>query len=408
MLHPLINPRNIPEQTPFHSVQAYGSAISLIYSKDAHAYRAAYADVAANGDPLASADFDIYAYEGSLYYLNSDCPPPAPNSADLRIFLHITSADPADLPADRREHGFENRDFRLDNRAAYFDGKCIHRQLLPDYPIARIATGQKTTSGVAEWRADIDLAARAAAQGVYDSIAAGDYGQPAAQSDFDIYLRGNVLTYIKEHCAVGDTNARFFLHIIPADTANLPADARERGFANLDFHFADHGAYIGDKCVAMRELPDYPIALIRTGQKASAPGGDEWRADIDLAARAAAQGVHDGIAAGDYGKPVAQSHFDLYLRDNTLTYLKTPCAEGDTDARFLLHIIPADPADLPADARERGFANLDFKFADHGAYAGDICAATIDLPDYAIDRIRAGQFVSGEGAIWRAEFPAAR
>ena len=311
-------------------------------------------------------------------------------------------------PPARREHGFENRDFRLDNRAAFFDGKCIHRQLLPDYPIARIATGQKTTSGVAEWRADIDLAGRAAAQAAYEGIAAGDYGAPVVQANFDLYLRDNALAYFKEPCGSGDTDTRLLLHIFPANPADLPTTIRERGFANLDFHFADHGAYIGDKCVATRELPDYPIALIRTGQKSTARGGDEWRVDIDLAARAAAQGVHDGIAAGDYGKPVAQSHFDLYLRDNAVTYIKAPCAEGDTDARFLLHIIPADPADLPADARERGFANLDFKFADHGAYAGDICAATIDLPDYAIDRIRAGQFVSGEGAVWRAEFPAAR
>ena len=403
--HPLISAMNIPERQPIHSVRAYGSAIAIIYGKDAAAYRAAYDDIAANGEPLARADFDIYAYDGALYYLSADCPPPISNRDDFRAFLHITPNDPADLPADRREHGFENRDFWFNEHAAFFDGKCVNRQPLPDYAIARIRTGHNAAAaGYPEWRADVDLAAHAAGQALYEGIAAGDYGKPVARSGFDVYMRDNALAYLKEPCVSGDADARFILHIFPAN----PADARVRGFANLDFHFADHGAYIGDKCVAARELPDYPIALIRTGQKATSRGGDEWRVDIDLAARAAAQGVHDGIAAGDYGKPVAQSHFDLYLRDNAVTYIKAPCAEGDTDARFLLHIIPADPADLPADARERGFANLDFKFADHGAYAGDICAATIELPDYAIDRIRTGQFVSGEGAIWRAEFPAAR
>ena len=78
------------------------------------------------------------------------------------------------------------------------------------------------------------------------------------------------------------------------------------------------------------------------------------------------------------------------------------------DARFFLHIIPADPADLPADGRERGFANLDFWFGDHGARTGDICVAERELPGYAIERIRTGQFVSGEGAVWRAEFAAGR
>ena len=118
--------------------------------------------------------------------------------------------------------------------------------------------------------------------------------------------------------------------------------------------------------------------------------------------------MYESVTAGDYGPPVAQSDFNVYLRDNALTYLKSPCAPADTNARFFLHITPANPADLPAANRERGFANLDFHFADRGAYAGGICAATIDLPDYPIDRVHTGQFVSGEGSLWRVEFPAAQ
>ena len=408
LLHPLIDPRRIPDRPPIHSVKAYGNAISLIYGKDDDAYRAAYADVVANGDPLARADFDIYAHHDALYYISADCPPPAPSDAHAHFLLHITPADPADLPAASRERGFENRDFRLDNRAAFFDGKCMHRQLLPDYPIARIRTGQKTASGAAVWRADIDLAGRAAARAVYEGIAAGEYGEPVAQARFDVYMRGNGLAYIKEDCEAGDVEARFFLHIFPADSANLPEARRGRGFVNLDFRFAEYGVDISGKCVATRELPDYAITLVRTGQKATALGGDGWRTDIDVTARAAAQAIHARILAGDYGNPIAQSHFDIYLTDNALTYLKTPCAENDTHARFFLHITPANPANLPPDRREAGFANLDFHFADHGARIGDICLATRELPDYPLDRIRTGQFVSGEGAVWRAEFPAAR
>ena len=107
---------------------------------------------------------------------------------------------------------------------------------------------------------------------------------------------------------------------------------------------------------------------------------------------------------GIAGKPVARSDFDVYLRGKGLAYLKENCAAGDADARFFLHIFPADPADLPLDSREHGFANLDFQFADHGAYAGDICVAERELPGYAIERIRTGQFVSGEGRVWSAEF----
>ena len=255
---------NLLEEPAFHSIEAYGSAIAVIIAPNSDAYldhyRAAYDDTVANGTLLARADFDIYIHNGELRYLKADCEPPAANP-DFRIFLRFFPINWADLPAHRRER-VENRDF---DHAAFFDGKCVNRQLMPDYPIARIATAQ-IVDGKAIWSVDIDLAAYATARALYESIAAGDYGQPAAQSDFDVYLRDNGLTYLKENCSVGDADARFFLHIFPADPADLPADDRELGFANMDFQFADHGAYAGDKCVVERELPGYAIERIRTGQ----------------------------------------------------------------------------------------------------------------------------------------------
>ena len=402
---------NDVEPPMFHDIRAYGSAIAFILNPGAADYRdyhsAAYDDVAVNGTLLARSAFDIYVYDGALYYLSANCPQPTANAFDLRTFLHIFSIATTDLPQDRREFGFENRNFWFTDQATFFDGKCVNKIPLPDYPIARIKTGHNATaSGGDEWRTDIDLIAHAAAQAIYDGIAAGGYGLSAAQSDFDVYLRGNSLAYLKEPCAPGDADARFFLHIFPADPAALPADSRERGFANLDFRFGDHGAYAGDKCVATRDLPDYAIERIRTGQIAK--GEVIWRADIDLAAHVADQALYDGIAAGDYGQPVARSDFDVYMRGNRLAYLKENCAAGNADARFFLHIIPADPVDLPADRRESGFVNLDFRFADYGKRVGDKCVVERELPDYPIERIRTGQFVSGEGAIWRVEFAAGR
>ena len=410
-LHPIFMRRNLPEEPAIHSVRAYGSYLALTIDRGSAAYldyyRAEYGDVEANGTLLARSGFDIYIHDGALRYLKENCAPLlASSDANVKVFLHIFPADPADLPAGRREFGFENLDFVITEPIGFFDGKCIHDQpLLPDYPIARIRTGQRI-KGEDAWRADIDLAAHAAATALYESIVAGDYGQPAAQSDFDVYLRGDALAYLKEPCEQGAADARFFLHIVPADPADLPVVWREFGLENLDFWFVDHGAYAGDKCVAERELPDYPIARIKTGQNAAASGGDAWRVDVNPVARAAAQTVYEGIVAGGYGQPVAQSDFDVYLRGDALAYLKEPCIDGDMDARFLLHIIPADPADLPAVWREYGFVNLDFQFADYGARIGDKCVAELDLPDYAIERIRTGQFVSGEGDLWRADFPA--
>ena len=273
--------RDTPEPPRLHSVQAYGSDIAITLALNSAAYRdfyrAEYEDVAANGTLLVREAFDIYVHNGALHYLSANC---APLLADDKsgVFLHIIPGDPADLPAKWREFGFENMDFRhygrvaLSTHTGFFDGKCVTRRPLPDYAIGRISTGQFVIGGDVVWRADIDLAARAAAQALYERIAAGNYGQPVAQSDFDLYIRGNRLAYLKEPCAAGDADAWFFLHIFPVDLADLPQDSRESGFANLDFQFADHGAYAGDKCVAERELPAYAIERVRTGQFVSGEG----------------------------------------------------------------------------------------------------------------------------------------
>ena len=232
----------------------------------------------------------------------------------------------------------------------------------------------------------------------YYDVAAN--GTLITRSDFDIYAYDGAFYYLSADCPPPAPNyaesRRIFLHIIPVDLADLPADRRGQGFESRYGRFG----FFDDKCVIRLPSSDYQIARIRTGQS----GGDEWSVDIDLAAQA----LYAAIAAGDYGRPVAQSDFDVYLRGNGLAYLKEPCEEGDVVARFFLHIFPDDPADLPADGREFGFANLDFQFTDHGADIGGKCVAERELPGYAIERIRTGQFVSGEGRVWGVEFSSAR
>ena len=46
----------------------------------------------------------------------------------------------------------------------------------------------------------------------YESIASGE---PAARSDFDIYLRENTVSYLKSPCSAADVQAEFFLHVVP-------------------------------------------------------------------------------------------------------------------------------------------------------------------------------------------------
>ena len=105
---------------------------------------------------------------------------------------------------------------------------------------------------------------------------------------------------------------------------------------------------------------------------------------------------------------MARSDFDIYLRENTVTYLKSPCSAADVQAPFFLHVVPEDVEDLPADRRQYGFDNLDFHY-DYGRSAalafGGRCIAKRPLPDYPIVRIRTGQFTPDDGRIWMAEFP---
>ncbi len=90
--------------------------------------------------------------------------------------------------------------------------------------------------------------------------------QPLVRSNFDLYLNDNSLHYVRDTCRLDDIRARFFLHIIPHDTNDLPQHRQQYGFVNLDFAFYEHGVRFDGKCLASVPLPDYPIARINTGQ----------------------------------------------------------------------------------------------------------------------------------------------
>ena len=113
--------------------------------------------------------------------------------------------------------------------------------------------------------------------------------------------------------------------------------------------------------------------------------------------------ARDAVLAGDFGERLADSDFDIYMDAGNLIYFKQPCDDADTRARFFLHIFPADARDLSADRQEHGFDWLDFGFRSYGKTSDGWCVAITSLPGYAIERIRTGQFISGEGQLWRAD-----
>ena len=110
-----------------------------------------------------------------------------------------------------------------------------------------------------------------------------DGAAPVVRSDWDVYLAGNSLIYVKEPCIPEDAEPQFFLHLDPVDRNDLPIHRKQYSFDNLDFVFEDHlliEPIEQEVCVAMRELPDYGIAAIRTGQFA---GEDViWEGGFDV------------------------------------------------------------------------------------------------------------------------------
>ena len=204
-----------------------------------------------------------------LIYAKKNC---AQTEYETRVTLHIYPVNPADLPAGRRDSGFDNRDFLLDEYGGRPGGECIAVVPLPDYPIQALRTGQGN-------RWEVNLYPPADPAALRETYAALADRQPNIRAAFDLYIHDNRLIYLRETCNAADPAAGFFLHIIPQEAADLPAERRAAGFANLDFVFERWGGHFDGKCVAAVALPDYPIKEIRTGQHI--PGqGELWAAEL--------------------------------------------------------------------------------------------------------------------------------
>ena len=93
----------------------------------------------ATRSPAAQSIFDIHIWEGNLIYVREPC---IHSDAAARFFLHVVPADLDDLSDDRKQYGFDNLDFDFAEQGLLFDGKCLVSVDLPQYDIARIATGQ--------------------------------------------------------------------------------------------------------------------------------------------------------------------------------------------------------------------------------------------------------------------------
>ena len=364
------------------SVKVYGNTIAVAERKGDP--RAVY-EATRGREPDLDAAFDVFRLDGAVALVKEPCAPSF--LTETMLILRVFPADGDILPEWRRGKGFEVFHHLLAGYGAWFDGKCAAWVPLPDYPVAALEfdfSPELLTDGVAR-----DSARQAEVGGVLLGRAA-----------YDVYLVGGELAHIKDPCDPLDTEPVFYLDAFPIRASDLPQERRERGYERFHFRFYSAGAFFDGACAAFFPLPDYPVAAVRTGQRAEDGDGDLWQAAFSTNPEPYIAAYRDAA----FGEPLARGVFDVHLADGALVYVKEPCDQADTEARFFLHVVPERAGDLPEGRREFGFDNLDFGFFLRGALFDAQCAARVPLPDYPIASIRTGQRVSGIGEIWSAEF----
>lgn len=142
-------------------------------------------------------------------------------------------------------------------------------------------------------------------EAAYRAMQVGTGGAEVARSAFTLYFDGETVGYLKEPCSEADAEPRFFFHIYPVDTADLPPHRTLYGFENRDFEFRDYGVILdadatvpdspdsaappaaapgapSGKCVVLAPVPGYPIDHIRTGQYLSGQPA-LWAARFEVA-----------------------------------------------------------------------------------------------------------------------------
>lgn len=117
--------------------------------------------------------------------------------------------------------------------------------------------------------------------------------------------------------------------------------------------------------------------------------------------------VRNSYSEASAGQLRAKGPFDVYTYPGTrlLGYTRKGCTMPDTRPFFFVHVYPMDRQQLPAWRRQYGFDKLDFRFFSdrgRGKLEAGQCWATVDLPAYAIARIRTGQYTD-RGRLWETD-----
>ena len=116
-----------PNSVPSEQLARYEVGIAVAEDK-----------IIAQQEPNLIVNYTVYWHNGELLYVQDPC---GPEGMRRWFFLSIVPVNPADLADDRKEYGFESRDFRFDEYGIRHRGRCLATVPLPAYDILKIRTG---------------------------------------------------------------------------------------------------------------------------------------------------------------------------------------------------------------------------------------------------------------------------
>ena len=227
----------------------------------------------------------------------------------------------------------------------------------------------------------------------------------------DYYKTANLagLRYLLE---LHPTGPVFVSQIWPPNDLLLPERQRRRLIEDADddspniYHIANWNK-VGNPQYA--DMPEIHSVKIYNNTVMAVYGGP---ADYEAKLGGDADRLRGLYAALTASAPSARAYYDIYVNpkesaeagpgENSIAFLKEPCAFEDILPRFFLHITPANPGDLPESRKGRGYDNADFYMDARRSMIEDKCLASVALPDYPIAAITAGQFTADEGRLWTA------
>ena len=109
----------------------------------------------------------------------------------------------------------------------------------------------------------------------------------------------------------------------------------------------------------------------------------------------------------EIGFPAMRSHFQIFIHENRLVYLRIPCSMHELRNRFFLYITPVHTEEVFEERKQFGFNVYDFNSFDEGVGSAMFkggCMVVRTLPEYEIRHIHTGQAIreeSPDGEVFR-------